>query len=162
MRIGALPGDSIKVIAGLFHMLGVLFQEDIVPVSIAIFVSNSNIAEAGHSTTYTLELINNTDTPQSLNLMLDIYIKENPIRQDSHRSCFVKRVYVKGRSNLKVHIFYDWEDKVIFEIEGVTFPSDYFWRGFRRAEGYHYINAILSYAGGLHGETLTLVQKVIM
>jgi hypothetical protein len=153
--------DVDKALAGIMALGQYLTTPDDVRASISVFSAKSGAVRAGEPTQYEIKLVNNTRQHCWLKLIVDIYLKENPVHPEGHRAYFAKAVFATSRAIQNVVFIYDWQEKAAFAIDGVLLPVDDAWFGLCKAKETYLVRAILRSMEGNLFEDLLLVQRLV-
>jgi hypothetical protein len=156
-----LSNDMDKALAGILALGQYLGTPDDVRASIAVLSAKSGAVRSGEPSKYEIKLVNNTRQHCWLNLIVDIYLKENPIHPEGHHAYFAKAVFVASRAIQNVVFIYDWQEKAAFAIDGVLIPVDDAWFGPCKAQKTYLVRAILRSMEGNQFEDLLLVQHLV-
>ena len=153
-------GDFKRIIYGIINLARYSLSDEKVPVSLSLFSSASFKTETGRECHYDISIANSAPQGLWINLLLDIYQKDNPIHPEGHYAYYEKSVYLQAQASQKIKIMYDWKKPPLFDIDGTVFSPDNSWRGSLNVEGKYIINAILKGEENIFIEQLTLIHEV--
>lgn len=159
--VGQFVGDLKKTITGITALIRHFLSSDDISTSLSLFSSSSILAKEGKESNYEITLANNTASPCWARLLIDIYLKNNPVHPEGHRAYFEKKIFITSRENQRIKISYNWKDKTIFEINGVSLNPDNVWRGECETKGKYFVKAVLLNEEGKPFDQLTIVQNVV-
>jgi len=152
--------DIKRAISESILLMRHLISRDDIPLSLSLFSAGSKSVRWGQDADYMVALINNTDKPIWVRLLIDIYFKNKPVHPEGHHAYFEKMVFIPPSVSQEIRFAYNWKDKGWFEIKGVTLDPDHIWKGDCKINGRYFVYAILQDNGGRIIDQLTIVQEV--
>ena len=152
--------DLNNIISGLGLLLKYCFSKDDITLALSLFSANSFIVRCGSTYTYEVIIVNNTDRDIGLKLMLDIYLKSNPVHPEGHYAYYVKNIFIKTHEVKHVDFSYNWENHAQFVIDGTVAQSDDLWRGICAVKGMYCVHALLLNEQHTCIDKLTIIQHL--
>ena len=118
------------------------------------------MVKQGEPNKYVCVLTNNTARNCWARLLIDIYLKDNPVHPGGHYAYFAKNIHIGSKQSQKIELAYDWNDAAFFYVDGLKLIPDDIWRGFCMARTQYVVRALLKNEDGQPYEQLQLVQSL--
>lgn len=152
--------DLDKALQGFLALVEHFKASEPVTLSLSQFLAESASVRKGRTAAYQVKLVNNSKEHLWLGLLVDIYLKENPIHPEGHHGYFSKEILVPSRSSQEVAFHYNWRELAVFVIDGISFPPDSTWFGPCSMPASYLVRAQLYSEGGDLVEELPLLQRL--
>ena len=152
--------DAGNVISGFFAILWYSISKDKIKLSLSLFTTTSPVVRQGRHCPYNISICNVSEQNAWVRLIIDIYLKENPVHPEGHYGCFEKAIFMRAHQSLSLRIIYDWDEYASIYIDDVSFEPDVFWSGDCQFKGKYLVKALLLDKTGEAFSELSLVQNL--
>lgn len=152
--------DLGKMAKGCVALVRYAFTKDNISVCLSLFSAESAEAKSGVPNEYEVLLMNNGDRSLVVKLLIDVYLRTNPVHPDGHHGYFEKMIFLSPHKMHPVMFVHDWISRSSFKLEDVSFEPDNGWRGDCRAPGVYSLSAVLLGSEGKPLDRLMLIQEL--
>lgn len=152
--------DLNRIIKGFFKVIRYFLSRDEIPVDLSLFSTNTGVIEKGKFCKYEIIIANNDLQHLWVRLLIDIYLKSNPHHPEGHYAYFEKRIFVKSHESQSVEFYYNWDNNVLFNIDGISMNPDTTWKGSCKTKDKYFVHALLLNEEGNLFNRLTVIQEL--